>query len=296
VDIAVDLTGFTEGARTQIFAGRAAPVQVNYLGFPATMGAPYMDYLLADRFVVPPHRQMDYAENIVYLPHCFQANDDRREFPGSFPSRTELGLPRDGFVWCCLNAGAKINASVFDVWMRLLDRTPGSVLWLRAGPGELAGNLRREAAKRDVDPDRIVFAPGVPYEKNIARLRAADIFLDTAPFTAGASASDALWAGVPLLTLAGDAFAARMAGSLLQTIGLPELITEDLHSYERRALELAHSPDRLEALRRRLGEKRRQTPLFDTPRFCRHLESAYTHMAERSRRGEPPAPFAVEPG
>lgn len=294
IDVAVDLTGFTEGARTQIFANRAAPVQINYLGFPGTMGTPYMDYMIADRYVVPPHRAMHYEENVVYLPHCFQANDDRREAPAPIPGRLELGLPESGFVWCCMNAAAKINAAMFDIWMRLLHETPHSVLWLLAGTDAMRENLRREAQKRGVSPDRLVFAAHVSYDANIARMRAADLYLDTLPFNAGATASDVLWAGLPLLTCSGNAFAARMAGSLLRTIGLTELATDDLAEYERRALLLARSPESLGRIRAHLDVVRPTTPLFDSERFCRHLESAYAHMTERSHRGDPPEAFSVE--
>ncbi len=294
IDIAVDLAGFTAGARTGIFARRPAPVQVNYLGYPGTMGAPFMDYLIADPFVVPPDMAAHYSERIVHLPECFQANDDRREVPVAL-SRQDAVLPESAFVWCCFNANAKLNPEMFRVWMRLLRETPGSVLWLLAGTDSAQANLRREAAACDIDPDRIVLAHRVSYERNLARLCAADLFLDTTPFSAGATASDVLWAGLPLLTYAGEAFAARMAGSLLRAVDLPELIAPDLHDYERRALALARAPEQLARLRRHLEAVRRTAPLWDTARFCGHLESAYRHMVERARRSEPPAPFAVEP-
>lgn len=292
VDIAVDLMGYTEGTRPMIYAHRAAPVQVNYLGFPATMGADYIDYIIADEVVIPPSHQPQYAEQVVYMPHCFQANDAKREI-GTRQTRAAAGLPESGFVWCCFNANGKITAAMFDVWMRLLRATPGSVLWLAADVELTMRNLRQNAAERSVDPDRLVFARTLPYADHLARLQLADLFLDTLPFNAGTSASDALWAGLPVLTCAGEAFAARMAGSLLRTVGLPELVTEDLDAYEELALLLSQEPQRLARLRRRLEENRGNCPLFDTRRFCRHLEAAYTTMWERAERGEPPASFAV---
>jgi len=294
VDIAVDLCGFTDGFRTQIFARRVAPIQVNYLGFPGTMGAPFMDYLLADAFVIPPAAQPNYAEHIVYLPHCFQANDDRRAISDVEFTRGHAGLPDGAFVFCCFNNTYKINPQMFDIWMRLLARNAGSVLWLLSPSESARNNLRREAAARGIEPRRVVFAERLPYAEHLSRLKLADLFLDTLPFNAGATASDALWSGLPLLTCAGDAYAARMAGSLLQAIGLPELITHSLVEYEARALELAARPQALDALRRRLRDNRSREPLFDTDLFRRHLESAYIHMWMRHERGDAPAGFTVE--
>jgi protein O-GlcNAc transferase len=293
IDIAVDLSGFTGGFRPQIFLPRAAPIQINYLGFPGTMGAPFMDYILADSFLIPPHRRSDYTERVIYLPDCFQANDDRRIIGARAVERGELSIPRDAFVFCCLNNTDKVNPALFDIWMRLLDRVPGSVLWLLAGHEAVRGNLRREASNRGVDPDRLVFAARVPYPEYLARLKLADLFLDTLPFNGGTTASDALWAGLPLLTCAGEAFASRMAGSLLRAAGAPELITFDLEQYETRALSLARDPHELEDIRRRLNETRRSGPLFDTDRFRRHLEAAYEEMWQRHRRDEEPSNFAV---
>lgn len=294
IDIAVDLMGYTEGTRPVIFAHRAAPVQVNYLGFPATMGADYIDYIIADEFVIPPSQRPHYAEQVVYLPECFQANDAKREI-GERPSRVAAGLPESGFVWCCFNANGKITAALFDVWMRLLRATPGSVLWLVADVELTERNLRQHAQARGVDPERLVFARTVPYAEHLARLQLADLFLDTLPFTAGTSASDALWAGVPVLTCTGEAFATRMAGSLSRAAGLPELVTDNFEAYEKLALLLAQEPQRLAGVRDRLAENRGTCPLFDTQRFCRHLEAAYKTMWERSERGELPASFAVPP-
>lgn len=295
IDIAIDLMGCTEGQRTRIFARRAAPTQVNFIGYPGTMGVPYIDYLIADRFIVPPDWQCDYAESIVFLPECFQPNDDRRFLPEGSSSRDDQGLPAQAFVWCCFNNPAKMNEMMFEVWMRLLQKTPGSVLWLYADSATAERNLRREANRRGVDPGRLVFAPRVPYEQHLARLRLADVFLDTVPFNGGTTVSDALWVGLPVLTCLGGAFAARMAGSLLQVLGLPELISADLQDYESRALELAASSERRAQLREKLWRRRSESPLFNTERYCRHLEAAYTMMHERSARGDPPANLAVEP-
>ena len=295
IDVAVDLTGFTRGQRLNIFAHRPAPVQVSYLGFPGTSGAPYIDYLLADRFVVPPESRGHYSEQVVYLPDCFQANDDRRAIAPQRPTRTEAGLPEEGFVFCCFNSGYKITPQIFDIWCRLLAAWPASVLWMVAESEAARRNLAREASMRGIDPQRIVFAGREPYEPHLARMQLADLFLDTLPFNAGTTASDALWAGLPVLTCAGDAFAARMAGSLLHAVGLPELVTESLEAYEQLALELAASPATLAALRERLARNRDTHPLFDTARFCRHLESAYQTMYERHQAGESPVSFSVEP-
>jgi protein O-GlcNAc transferase len=293
IDIAVDLTGYTDGFRPQIFAERCAPIQVNYLGFPGTMGAPFMDYILADDFVIPPEARHHYSERVVYLPDCFQANDSERAISGRSFARAEVLLPQEAFVFCCFNNTYKINPSMFDVWMRLLDRIPGSVLWLLGHHDAVRDNLRRKAAARGVDPARLVFAARRPYAEYLSVLRLADLFLDTLPFNAGTTASDALWAGLPLLTCTGESFASRMAGSLLRAVGLPELITHSLEEYETRASDLALHPSKLEALRRRLGDNRPAAPLFDTGRFRRHLEAAYREMWERHQRGEPPAGFAV---
>ena len=238
VDIAVDLMGFTQGQRTRIFSRRSAPVQVNFIGYPGTMGAEYVDYIMADRFVIPHDRQRDYAERIVYLPDCFQPNDNRRTFAAAAARRADHGLPEQGVIWCCFNNTSKINETTFDVWMRLLRQTPHSVLWLYVDNAAAQRNLHREAEVRGVARDRIIMAPRLPYSQHLARLALADVFLDTTPFCGGALASDALWAGVPLLTCVGDAFAARMSGSLLQALGLPQLITSDLQSYETVALAL----------------------------------------------------------
>jgi protein O-GlcNAc transferase len=293
VDIAVDLMGITRGHRLNIFGHRAAPVQVNYLGYPGTSGAGYIDYILADPIVIPPETRRFYAESVVYLPDCFQANDDRRAIADICPSRSDVGLPPSAFVFCSFNSSYKITPRLFDVWCRLLQARSGSVLWMLAESNLAQSNLRREALARGIDPQRLVFAPRLPYEQHLARLGLADLFLDSFPFNAGATASDALWAGLPVLTCAGEAFAARMAASLLQAIGLPELITTDLQAYELLALQLSASPEPLRGLRARLAANRTTHSLFDTARFCRHLEVAYETMHQRQLRGQPPDQFSV---
>lgn len=293
IDLAVDLKGFTNGARPDILACRPAPVQVNYLGFPGTMGADYIDYILADRCVLPQQSQDHYSERVAYLPFCYQANDRKRVIGERIPSRAELGLPEKGFIFCCFNNSSKLTPRMFDTWMRLLKAVEGSVLWLFHDNEAVIRNLSREALERDVAPERLIFAPRVPVEEHLARQRVADLFLDTLPYNAHTTASDALWAGLPVLTCPGDSFAARVAASLLQAVSLPELIATSLADYENRALALASQPALLAGLRSRLAANRDRCPLFDTQLYCRHLESAYTVMWQRAERGEPPVTFAV---
>jgi predicted O-linked N-acetylglucosamine transferase (SPINDLY family) len=295
VDILVDLGGHTDGARNAILARRPAPIQVNYLGYPGTLGATYVDYLIADDYVVPEALRPHYAERIVYLPDCFQANDDQRPRPAEAPSRAELGLPENATVLCCFNNSYKITPDFFSIWMRLLQASPGTVLWLAAFHEPVERNLRREAAARGIDPQRLIFAPVRPYDAHLARLGHADLFLDTLPFNGGTTVSDALWATLPVLTVSGEAFAARMGGSLLRAVGLPELIAESIEHYEQLALELLRTPERLTALRERLSDPRSRSALFDTQRFTRHLECAYTQMIERYRLGLPPTHLRIEP-
>jgi len=287
VDIAVDLGGFTGHSRPGIFAHRAAPLQVSYLGYPGTMGAAFIDYIIADRTIVPAEHQRHYAEKIVYLP-SYQASDSRRRIADRVFTREELGLPRAGFVFCCFNNSYKITPGTFDRWMAMLRSVENSVLFLYA-ENEWAGpNLGKEAAARGVDPRRLVFGARLPMAEYLARYRAADLFLDTSPYNAGATASDALWAGLPVLTCLGETFAGRMGASLLRAIHLPELMTETPEQYERLAIELATDPDRLREIRRKLAAHRLAAPLFDMQRFTRHLEAAYAGMLERHRAGLPP--------
>lgn len=287
LDIAVDLGGFTAEARPGIFALRAAPLQVSYLGYLGTLGAAYMDYLVADRTIVPASHQDHYAERILYLP-SYQANDARRLTAQQVLSRQELGLPPGGAVLCCFNANYKLNPGIFDRWMRILRRAPDSVLYLYAGSTAVEANLRKEAGARDIDPARLFFGGKLPYEQYLARYRVADLFLDTLPYNAGTTASDALWAGLPVLTCAGNAFAGRVGASLLQAIGLPELITSSGEQYEDVAVELARDPARLEELKRRLEVQGRRASLFDTTAFTRALEQAYIGIHERHQLGLPP--------
>jgi predicted O-linked N-acetylglucosamine transferase (SPINDLY family) len=257
------------------------------------MGAEWIDYLIADRVVIPEEHRLHYTEKVVYLPDSYQVNDRQRRIADRIPARRELGLPERGLVFCCFNSNHKLSPPVFDVWMRLLDRVAGSVLWLLEGSDAAARNLRSEAGRRGVAPERLVFAPNIEVAEHLARQRQADLFLDTLPYNAHTTASDALWAGVPVLTCAGSTFAGRVAASLLNAIGLPELVTGSLAAYERKALELAADPHLLGAMRGRLAQNRTTHPLFDTDRFRRHLEAAYVAMHERAQRGEPPAGFAV---
>jgi len=273
VDIAIDLMGYTDGCRPGIFAHRAAPVQVSYLGYPATSGAPFMDYLIADAVVIPPGDERWYTEEVIRLPGCCLPNDSQRPI-ASAPTREQAGLPADGFVFCAFTNAYKINPPVFDVWMRLLRQIPDSVLWLRAM--DAPSRLLQEATARGVDAQRLVFAPHVAsMAEHLGRHRLADLYLDTFPYNAHSTACDALWAGVPVLTCSGRTYAARAAGSVLTTAGLPELITKDLQEYEDRALQLARDPSQLQALRQRLT---RQSALFDTRVYCCNLETAYLSM------------------
>jgi protein O-GlcNAc transferase len=288
IDIAIDLMGFTQDARTNVFAQRPAPIQVNYLGFPGTMGTTFIDYIIADKIVIPNHMRKFYSEKIVYMPHSFQANDRQRLISETLLSRVELGLPHEGFVFCCFNHSYKITPFVFDIWMRILNRVDNSVLWLLANDAVVQNNLRKEAVARGINPERLVFAPSIPYPEHLARLSAADLFLDTTPFNAGATASDALWSNLPVLTRIGDCFAGRMAASVLNAIGLPELITSTAKAYEDLAVELATAPEQLAAIKRKLANNRLTTPLFNTQQFAHHIEAAYTAMYERYQKNLPP--------
>jgi predicted O-linked N-acetylglucosamine transferase (SPINDLY family) len=288
IDIAVDLKGYTEGARMGIFAHRAAPVQVSYLGYPGTLAAPYIDYLVADETLIPSETRAFYTEKIAYLPHSYQANDRQRSIAERIFTREELGLPSRGFVFCCFNNAYKITPAVFDVWMRILRRVEGSVLWLLLDNERAAENVRREAEARGVSGSRLVFAPSMALPEHLARHRAADLFLDTHPYNAHTTASDALWAGLPVLTRSGESFAARVAGSLLKAAGLAELVTTTPEAYEALAVELATDPIHLAKLTVGLSRTRLAVPLFDTELFARHLENAYTQMYQRSVRGLSP--------
>jgi predicted O-linked N-acetylglucosamine transferase (SPINDLY family) len=295
VDILIDLKGFTRYCRTAILAHRPAPIQVNYLGYPSTMGADFIDYIIVDPFVVPPDQQSHFSERLVHLPDCYQCNDETRAVAERTPLRFECGLPEEGVVFCCFNASYKITPAFFDIWMRLLSAVPGSVLWLLDANPWAKVNLAREAAARGIRDERLVFAPRQLSPKHLARHRLADLFLDTLPVNAHTTASDALWAGLPLLTCVGNTFAGRVAGSLLRAIGLGELVTTSLEEYEALALRLAQEPETLAGLRARLAQNRLTHPLFDTVRSTGNLEAAYRRMWENWRAGRPPAAFSVSP-
>ncbi|MFO1083927.1 MAG: tetratricopeptide repeat protein [Reyranellaceae bacterium] len=287
IDIAIDLKGYTRDSRPTLFAGRCAPVQASYLGYPGTIGARHIDYIIADSVVIPDGSRRHYSEKVVRLPGCYQANDTRKQISQRSPSRQELGLG-EGFVFCCFNNSYKIQPATFDCWMRILQRVDGSRLWLIEDNALAVRNLRREAQARGVDGDRLVFSKRIALADHLARHRCADLFLDTLPYNAHTTASDALWAGLPVLTRMGQAFAGRVAASLLTAIGLPELITGTAQDYEARAVELASVPGALTSIRHRLAANRRAAPLFDGTAFAGHLEAAYTAMHERHRRGLDP--------
>ena len=294
IDIAVDLKGFTGGARERVFVQRPAPLLVNYLGFPGTLGTAVYDYILADAVVAPMAMQPFFAERIVHLPNSYQPNDSRRGVPETTLTRAEAGLPAAGFVFASFNNSYKITPPVFDVWMRLLAATDGAVLWL-LGDNDLAmENLRREAAARGIDPARLVFAPRVAPNEHLARQRLADLFLDTQPCGAHTTASDALWMGLPMVTCLGGAFAGRVGASLLHAVGLADLVAADLAAYERLALSLARDQARLAAIRARLETGRLTLPLFDADLYRRGVETAYEMMWARCLSGEPPTAFAVD--
>jgi len=285
IDIAVDLKGFTEGARTGIFSRRAAPIQVNYLGYPGTMGAPYIDYIVADPILIPPESREHYTEKIVYLPNSYQVNDRKRRISDKEFTRAELGLPPTGFVFCCFNNNFKITPNTFDGWMRVLKQVEGSVLWLLEDNETAANNLRREAEARGVESGRLLFARRMTLPEHLARHRSADLFIDTLPYNAHTTASDALWAGLPVLTCVGESFAGRVAASLLNAVGLPELIKATQEQYEAMAVALAGNATRLSELKEKLSRNRLTMPLFDTERFTKHLEDAYTQMYRRHQTG-----------
>ncbi|MCG3771255.1 MAG: TPR repeat-containing protein YrrB [Nitrosomonadaceae bacterium] len=281
IDIAIDLGGHTGNNRMGIFSYRAAPIQVGYIGYPGTSGADYIDYLIADKTIIPKHSQQHYVEKIEYLPNSFQVNDRKRVISGKKFTREELGLPVEGFVFCCFNSSYKITPHVFDSWISILNSVTGSVLWLSEANQTAVVNLRKEAEKRGLDPQRLVFAKRMQLPEYLASYQIADLFLDTLPYNAGATASDALWAGLPVITCIGESFASRMAASLLTAINLPELITNTRAEYGILAIELATNRVKHQNIKNKLAANRLTTPLFDTPLFTRHIEDAYTEMYER---------------
>jgi predicted O-linked N-acetylglucosamine transferase (SPINDLY family) len=287
VHILIDLKGFTQATRTSILALRPAPLQVNYLGYPGTLGDGLCDYIVTDSFVTPRASAVDYAESHAFLPHSYQPRG--RHGPiGLTPTRAEVGLPERGFVFCCFNQAFKFTPAVFDVWCRLLDAVPDSVLWLLASP-EAEGNLRNEARNRGIDGARLIFAPDLAQAEHLGRLQLADLVLDTAPYGAHTTASDALWAGTPVVTRPGATFPSRVAGSLLHAVGLPELIVEDEENYFNLAFALATQPARLAALRAKLAANRASAPLFDVRAYTLALEGLFHAMWRRHRAGLPHA-------
>jgi predicted O-linked N-acetylglucosamine transferase (SPINDLY family) len=293
IHIALELKGYTANSRPGVLAHRPAPIQVNYLGYPGTIGGDFIDYILVDDFLVPSDQAAFFKEKLAHLPNSYQVNDSKRAITEETPDRHNCGLPDEGFVFCSFNINRKITPTVFDVWTRLLREVEDSVLWLLEDNKWAKENLRKEAKGRDVDPDRLIFAPRKPLPDHLARQRQADLFLDTLPCNAHTTASDALWAGLPVLTCAGRSFHARVAGSLLRAVDLPELITTNLEDYEALALKLAREPDLLEGYRKRLTDNRDSAPLFDCARFTRNLEAAYQQMWRRWREGKEPEAFSV---
>lgn len=293
IDIAVDLKGFTQDARTGIFSYRVAPIQVNYLGYPGTLGADYMDYIIADRVLISLEFQSCYSEKLVYLPNSYQVNDRKRLISEKQFTRQELGLPESGFVFCCFNNNFKILPATFDGWMRILKAVEGSILWLLQDNHWAAENLKKEAEKQGITADRLVFAERLPLPEHLARHRQANLFLDTFPYNAHTTTSDALWVGLPVLTLMGQSFASRVAASLLNAIGLPELITFTQKEYEALAIELATNPKKLVDIKLKLARNRLNAPLFDAPLFTKNLEAAYIKMMEQYQADLQPDHIAI---
>ena len=295
IDIAVDLKGYTQNTRLGIFAFKAAPIQISYIGYPGSLGAPFIDYIIADPVVIPRAYESAYSEKIIFLPHSYQANDDVRPIANTVYSRSQLGLPADAFVLCCFNNSYKITPCEFDIWMRVLSQIEGSVLWLLEANKWVSQNLRNAAQARGIDPSRLIFAPKLAHHEHLARHSCADLFIDTFNVNAHTTASDALWAGLPLVTKAGKGFAARVAASLLTAIGLPELIVETEAAYEALILDLARSPQQLQAVTEKLARNRRTSPLFDAGLLTNHLETGYRAAYQRWVEQKPPAHIRIAP-
>ena len=293
LDIAIDLKGFTKGARLAPFAYGLAPVQISYLGYPGTLGADFIDYIVADPIVIPEDQRQHYSEKIIYLPHTYQPTDNKRVISTKVITREDLGLPNDGFVFCCFNNNHKISPREFEIWMRLLQKVAGSVLWLLKSNEWAEQNLKREAEARGVSSGRLIFAEKLPQAEHLARLKLADLFLDTFNYNAHTTTSDALWAGLPVVTKIGEGFAARVAGSLLKAIGLSELITETEEQYETLALEFASNPKKLAQIKEKLAANRLSAPLFNTEQYTRHLENGYQQAYQRYFDGKHPDTITV---
>ena len=287
VDIAIDLMGFTRGNKFQIFAEKCAPIQVSYLGYPGTTGSNFIDYIIADKTLISKESQKHYSEKIIYLSNTYQVNDSTKKISEKVFTREELGLPKDGFVFCCYNKNYKILPNVFDIWMRLLKKVKGSVLWLFVEDSSAVENLKKETIKRNVDENRIIFAKRMPLADHLARHRIADLFIDTFPYTAHTTCSDSLWAGLPVLTRVGESFVSRVSASLLTAIDLPELITHTEKEYEDLAIELANNRNKLEEIKSKLEKNKLTKSLFNTKLFAKNIESAYTTMYERYLKDSP---------
>lgn len=294
LDIAIDRKGYSAGTRNQLLQHRLAPVQMNYLAYPGTLGASFIDYLIGDPVVTPAHTRDAFSESIIQLPHNYQPNDNQRTIAETQTTRADFGLPQDAFVFCCFNATYKISPHEFDIWMRVLKAVGGSVLWLFQSNAHAVANLRREAEQRGVDPLRLVFAERVPSPEHLARHKHADLFIDTFNVNAHTTASDALWAGLPVVTKQGEQFAARVASSLLRAVGLPELVTKSDADYERLIVELATNPELLTGIRAKLSANRLTTPLFDTKAYTRHFEAGLEAAYDRYFKGLPPADIVVQ--
>jgi predicted O-linked N-acetylglucosamine transferase (SPINDLY family) len=288
IDIAIHRNGYTTNARTELFQKRLAPVQISYLGYPSTLGADFIDYIVADPVVIPDEQRQFYSEKVIYLPDTYQPNDDTREIADTDTTRADFGLPEDAFVFCCFNQNYKISSQEFDIWMRVLKAVDGSVLWLLKSNKWAEENLRQEAINRGVDSSRIVFAERLPQAEHLARHKHADLFIDTFNYNAHTTASDALWAGLPIVTKQGKQFAARVAASLLNAVGLPQLITDTEEDYEHLILELARNPERLSNIRETLSANRRTEPLFDTQRYTKYLEQGLVEAYDLYEAGQRP--------
>jgi protein O-GlcNAc transferase len=294
IHILVDMMGYTGIARTGAVAMRPAPIQVQWLGFPCTMGADFIDYMIGDPVVTPPHLAANYHENLVRLPHSFITGEADQQIADRPPTRREQNLPEDAVVFCCFNNAHKIDPSIFDIWMNILREVPNSVAWLSIRQATAQANLRQRAESRGISPDRLIFSVHVPSKADhLARHSLADLFLDTRYYNAHATACDALWSGVPVLTCPGETFASRVGASLVTSVGLSELIVANLDEYQRRAVELAKNPHSLRDLRDKLEKKRPTAPLFDAKRFVANLERAYRAMWETHAAGRPPRPIDV---
>jgi predicted O-linked N-acetylglucosamine transferase (SPINDLY family) len=295
IDIAIDLGGYTQGARTGVFSMSAAPIQACYLGYPGTMGTDYMDYLICDRLVIPEDKRDYYTESLVYMPNSYMVNDSQIQPADKRFTRNDLNLPSEGFVFCCFNSIYKITPDVFAGWMRILNAVSDSSLWLPKSNKTAIQNLKQEAVKNGVDGNRLIFASRLELkEDHLKRIQSADLFLDTLPMNAHTTASDALRVGLPVLTRMGESFTSRVAASLLNAVNLPELITNSQEEYEALAIELATNPKKYKSLKDKLINNLPNAPLYDTPLFTRHIESAYKTMYERHREGLEPENIYVE--